>query len=105
MAHNYQVFILTNVPRTVMYTGMTNNLERRMAEHLSGETKGFTQRYHLHTLVHAEMFDRVDDAIAGEKQIKGWSRPKKNALVEQHNASWADLADGHYGKDSSLRSE
>jgi putative endonuclease len=88
-----------------MYVGMTNNLERRIAEHLSGEVKGFAQRYHLQTLVHAEMFDRVDDAITREKQIKGWSRAKKNALVQQHNRSWADLAKGHYGKDSSLRSE
>jgi len=104
MSRSYWVYVLTNVPPTVMYVGMTNNLERRVAEHLSGEIKGFTQRYHLHTLVHAEMFDRVDDAIAREKQIKGWSRAKKNALVEQHNPTWADLAEGHYGKDPSLRS-
>jgi predicted GIY-YIG superfamily endonuclease len=104
MSRGFWVHILTNVPRTVMYVGMTSDLERRVAEHLSGEVKGFTQRYHLHTLVHVEMFDRVDDAIAREKQIKGWRRAKKNALVERHNPSWADLSEGHFGKDPSLRS-
>jgi len=104
MSRTYWVYILTNVPRTVMYIGMTNDLERRIAEHLSGEFKGITQRYHLHTLVHTEMFNRVDDAIAREKRIKGWSRVKKNALVEQDNPTWADLATGHYEKDPSLRS-
>ncbi|HEX2889783.1 GIY-YIG nuclease family protein [Vineibacter terrae] len=89
--HTYYVYILTNIHRTVMYVGVTNNLERRLAEHRAGIGGTFTRRYRVHTLVHVETFQRVDDAIAQEKRIKGWSRAKKNALVEQSNPIWADL--------------
>ncbi len=91
----YYVYILTNVHRTVMYVGVTNDLDRRLAEHRDGTGGAFTRRYRLQTLVYVESFQRVDDAIAHEKRIKGWSRPKKNALVEQYNPSWADLSACH----------
>ena len=74
-----------------MYVGMTNNLERRLAEHRSGEIPGFTSKYQTHKLVYCEEFQNVDEAIAREKQIKGWRRAKKNALVERVNPSWRDI--------------
>ena len=87
-----------------MYVGVTNDLDRRVAEHRAGEGGAFTRRYRAHTLVYVETFESVDDAIAREKQIKGWSRAKKNALVEQLNPSWADLAAERPPLDRSLRS-
>ena len=87
----YYVYILTNNRGNVMYIGMTNNLERRLAEHRSGETPGFTSEYQVHKLVHCEEFQCVEDAIAREKQLKGWRRAKKNALVERENPLWLDL--------------
>jgi predicted GIY-YIG superfamily endonuclease len=100
----YYVYILTNVLRTVMYVGITNDLERRMAEHRAGHGGTFTRRYRVHTLVYAEMFTRVDDAIAHEKRIKGWRRAKKNELVERSNPTWADLSAERPTLDPSLRS-
>ena len=98
---SYHVYIMTNVHRTVMYVGVTNDLERRVEEHRIGGA--FTQRYRVDTLVHVEVCDRIDDAIAREKQIKGWSRAKKNALVETLNPTWAELAPRPF-LDPSLRS-
>ncbi len=104
MVHTYYVYILTNVPRTVMYVGVTNDLERRLGEHKSGLGGAFTKRYRVHTLVYFEEFQRIEDAIASEKRIKGWSRAKKNALIEQSNPSWTDLASPSGTQDPSLRS-
>ena len=87
----YYVYILTNDHGNVMYVGMTNDLERRLAEHRSGEISGFTSEYHVHKLVHCEEYQSVEEAIAREKQIKGWRRAKKNALVERENPTWRDL--------------
>ncbi len=100
----YYVYILTSVNRKVMYVGVTNNLESRVAQHRSGEGGGFTRRYRVHTLVHAEEYQYVEDAIAREKQIKGWRRSKKDALVEATNPSWADLLETAVAIDPSLRS-
>jgi len=86
------VYILTNDRCTVLYTGVTNDLERRLAEHRAGEGSRFAQRYNAHRLVWAEEFQRADDAIAAEKRIKGWRRDKKVALVETDNPDWRDLA-------------
>jgi predicted GIY-YIG superfamily endonuclease len=99
----YYVYILTNVLRTVMYVGVTNNLERRIAGHRAGLGGAFTRRYRVHTLVYVESFQRVEDAIAHEKRIKGWSRAKKDTLVERSNP-WADLAAASPSLDPSLRS-
>src|SRR3954470_17624957 len=98
----FYVYILTSVNRKVMYVGVTNNLENRVAEHRSGKGGAFTQRYRVHTLVHAEEYQYVEDAIAREKEIKGWRRSKKDALVEATNPAWADLFETPITIDPSL---
>jgi putative endonuclease len=100
----YYVYILTSVNRKVMYVGVTNNLENRVAEHRSGKGGEFTRRYRVNTLVHAEEYQYVEDAIAREKEIKAWRRSKKDALVEATNPSWADLLETMVVIDPSLRS-
>jgi putative endonuclease len=81
--------MITNRSRVVLYTGVTNDLERRVSEHKSGELKGFTKRYRVDRLVY---FTNIRDAIEFEKQVKGWTRAKKNALVATLNPRWADLS-------------
>ncbi|HPT21844.1 MAG TPA: GIY-YIG nuclease family protein [Bacteroidales bacterium] len=83
--------MLTNANNTVLYTGVTNDLERRCFEHKQKKIKGFTQRYNVERLVYYESFDFIHDAIAREKQIKGYSRSKKNGLVDTFNKDWKDL--------------
>ena len=103
--HRYWTYILTNTARNVMYVGVTNNLENRVAERRAGTGSVFTKRYNVHTLVYAEEYQQIEDAIAREKEIKAWRRSKKNALVEAANPTWADLfAPGEAFKDPSLRS-
>jgi putative endonuclease len=102
--HTYYVYILTNVARNVMYIGVTNNLENRIAEHSDGRGGAFTRKYRLNTLVYAEEYQYVDEAIARETEIKGWRRSKKDALVEASNPTWADLLDPGIVKGPSLRS-
>lgn len=87
-----------------MYVGVTNNLENRVAEHRYGKGGAFTRRYRVHTLVHAEEYQYVEDAIAREKEIKAWRRSKKDALVEATNPTWADLLETRVAIDPSLRS-
>src|SRR5882757_4326168 len=76
-----------------MYVGVTNNLENRIAEHRDGRGGAFTRKYQLNTLVYSEEYQYVDEAIAREKEIKGWRPSKKDALVEASNPTWADLLD------------
>ena len=76
-----------------LHIGMCNNIERRMAEHKSGEFEGFASKYHCNRLVYFESFDDVLKAIDREKQLKGWRRAKKMALIEALNPRWADLAE------------
>jgi putative endonuclease len=76
-----------------LYTGVSNSLERRNWEHKNKVHRGFTARYNCDILVYYEIYDDIDQAIAREKQIKGWSRAKKNALVETINPLWHDLAE------------
>ena len=103
--HQYWTYILTNPARNVMYVGVTNNLENRVADHRAGKGGVFTSRYNVHTLVYAEEYQQVTEAIAREKEIKAWRRSKKNALVEAANPTWADhFAPGEAFKDPSLRS-
>jgi putative endonuclease len=102
--HSYYVYILTNVKRNVMYVGVTNNLENRIAEHSDGRGGAFTRKYRLNTLVYVEEYQYVDEAIAREKEIKGWRRSKKDALVEASNPTWPDLLDLGTSKGPSLRS-
>ena len=89
---NYYVYILTNAHHTVLYTGVTNDLRRRLEEHRTGHGSGFAKRYNAHKLVYAERFQYVHDAIAREKQIKAGSRRKKMDLIEAQNPDWRDSA-------------
>ncbi len=89
----YFVYILTNVNKTVLYTGVTNNLEKRLAEHKEGESSEctFTKKYGVKYLLYYERFQRIIDAIAREKEIKGWRREKKVKLIESENPYWRFL--------------
>jgi len=89
--HTYYVYILTNVNNTVVYIGVTNDLVRRTSEHKSKLNNGFTEKYNVNILIYYELFDFVDLAIAREKELKGWSRAKKNALVNSKNPKWLEL--------------
>jgi len=85
------VYILTNYNKTVLYTGVTSNLAKRVYEHKSKLIKGFSKTYHTDQLVYYECFDDIRDAIAKEKQIKGGSRKKKETLINKFNPEWLDL--------------
>jgi putative endonuclease len=89
----YYVYVLASISRT-LYIGVTNDLERRVAEHAEGLTPGFTARYHIQRLVYFEAFGEIEVAIAREKQLKGWRRAKKIKLIESLNPSWNDLGGG-----------
>jgi putative endonuclease len=89
----YFTYIVTNKKRGIPYTGMTNNLKVRVWQHKQNSVKGFTSRYNLDKLVWFEEYQWVQDAIAREKEIKGWSRKKKIALIESKNPDWKDLYD------------
>jgi putative endonuclease len=86
----YSVYILASASR-VLYTGVTNDLERRVSEHRQRRAPSFSVRYNVHKLVYFEQFGDVRAAIAREKQIKGWLRAKKLALIESFNPRWKDL--------------
>ncbi len=86
----YYVYILTSKTNSTMYVGVTNDINRRLYEHKNGLIDGFTKKYNVHKLVYLEETDSIDDAIAREKQIKGWSREKKNQLGETRNPRWKD---------------
>lgn len=88
---SYFVYIMTNRTRTVLYTGVTNDLKRRVWQHREKVLEGFTSRYQVEKLVYYEVYDDVRSAIAREKQIKGGSRQKKIDLVNAMNAEWRDL--------------
>src|SRR5215213_4891554 len=88
----YWVYLLTNRWKNVLYTGVTNSLEHRIWQHKDKAVPGFTKQYNCDRLVHFEEYDEVTQAIAREKQIKAWSRAKKDALVSASNPEWVDLA-------------
>jgi putative endonuclease len=94
MARSFCVYILASRSRT-LYTGITNNVERRLTEHREGKVPGFTTQYRTHRLVHFEQYDDPARAIAREKEIKGWRREKKVALIERTNPTWDDLSLHH----------
>ena len=93
----YYVYIMASTSRT-LYTGVTNNLERRVLQHRHKASAGFTERYNINRLVYYETFGDVRAAIAREKQVKAWTRAKRVALIESMNRDWKDLSDGWYGK-------
>src|SRR5262245_7958811 len=94
---NYFVYILTNSDRhTVMYIGVTNSLERRASEHSLGFGSAFARQYNAHKLIYFEAYSDPRTAIAREKQLKRWSRAKKEALVARRNPEWRHLFEQMY---------
>jgi putative endonuclease len=90
--NQYYVYILTNRSKT-LYTGVTNNLKRRIYEHKNKIIKGFTAKYNIDKLVYYEVYNDITQAIQREKQIKGWVRKKKIELIESVNPDWKDLSE------------
>ena len=97
MKRRYYAYILTNRHHTVLYTGMTNNLQRRVGEHRNPTKRCFTSRYNVSKLVFYEVFDTPMDAIRREKQIKAGPRWRKVRLIESVNPAWKDLAESLEG--------
>ncbi|MBI3914949.1 MAG: GIY-YIG nuclease family protein [Chloroflexi bacterium] len=91
MNEQYYVYIVTNKHNTVLYTGVTNDLWRRVSEHRMKILHGFTSRYNVSKLVYYETFEDIEAAIAREKQIKAGSRQKKLDLINEMNPDWNDL--------------
>ena len=88
----YYVYMMSNTHRNLLYTGITNDLARRVYEHKHHLDKGsYTDRYNIEYLVYFESTSDVKEAIVREKQIKGWNRKRKNKLVESKNPDWTDL--------------
>ena len=94
----YYVYILTNSTNKVLYTGVTNNLEKRVYEHKTKAVKGFTAKYNVHKLIYFEETTEVNVAIKREKQIKSFTRDKKINLINSFNPSWADLIEKFHEK-------
>ncbi len=94
MNKQYYVYILSNGTNTVVYTGITNDLKRRVYEHKEKMVDGFTKRYNVDKLVYYEVCQDVMGAISREKQLKGLNRLKKNELIAQFNTYWQDLYEG-----------
>lgn len=93
----YYVYILTNYSKTVLYTGVTNDLERRVFEHKQKfDPRSFTRKYHVNQLMWFESYNDVNDAISREKLIKKWKRQWKIELIEKENAEWRDLSADWY---------
>ncbi len=88
----YSVYILTNPSHTVLYIGVTGNLSRRLYEHQQKLIPGFSAKYNCTKLIHVETTDYIEGAIEREKQLKNWSRKKKEALIKRQNPSWKDLS-------------
>ena len=91
LRRSYWTYMLASRTR-VLYVGVTNDLPRRIREHRAGKGSAFTKRYRVHRLVYAEEYPDVRDAIRREKQLKGWNRARKVALIETANPDWTDLA-------------
>ena len=89
--NQYYVYIMTNKSKT-LYTGITNNLQRRVYEHKQKLIPGFTSKYNINQLVYYEITSDINVALSREKQIKGWLRSKKIALIESMNPEWRDLS-------------
>lgn len=92
MIYNYYVYILSNTRNTVLYTGVTNNLSRRIQQHKSGSGSQFTKKYNIHKLVYFEIFSDPENAIKREKAIKGGSRSKKDSMITSFNPEWEDIS-------------
>jgi putative endonuclease len=95
MAKGGYVYILASINR-VLYTGVTARLAHRVIQHRQKMVEGFTSRYNVLRLVYWQRYDDIRGAIAREKQIKGWTRAKKIALIESRNPEWKDMAEGYF---------
>jgi len=95
--NQYFVYIMTNQDHSVLYTGVTNDLQRRVIEHRSGKGGAFSKKYKLYSLVYFEAGDDISIAISREKQIKGGSRQKKIELINSINPDWEDLFEEYFG--------
>ena len=95
MNHNYFIYIITNPRKTTLYVGVTNNLESRLTEHFvnRGNPKSFAGKYYCHYLIYFEDFEDINQAIDREKQLKRWSRKKKERLISSVNPEWRFLND------------
>ncbi len=91
----YYVYMMTNHSKT-LYTGVTNDLKRRVYEHKNKLVKGFTMRYNIKKLVYFEQTNSIHSALQREKQLKNWHRQWKIVLIESVNKDWDDLAEGWY---------
>ena len=91
MKKQYYVYIATNFKNTVLYTGVTDNLERRIYQHRNKLIPGFSSKYNVNKLVYYEAFSSPEEAIAAEKRIKGWTRAKKMELIKSINPNFEDL--------------
>jgi len=97
MSENFWVYMVTNKTQTVLYTGVTNDLERRVWEHRNKTNpRSFASMYSAHVLVWYEQIPTALEAIAAEKHIKGLTREKKKAMIRELNPRWNDLSDGWY---------
>jgi putative endonuclease len=88
----YYTYIMASSSRN-LYIGVTNDLERRVLQHREGAFGGFTSKYRCHRLVWFERYSWIGQAIAREKELKGWLRAKKLALIQQDNPTWIDLSE------------
>ena len=95
----YYVYILASENNRTLYIGVTNDIIRRIAEHKSGSIEGFTKTYHVDRLVYLESCNDAYAAISREKQLKGWRRDKKVALISKDNPFWKDLSVGFTEED------
>jgi putative endonuclease len=100
--HIYYVYILASASR-VLYTGVTNSLERRVFEHKQKRIPGFTRKYNVNQLMHFEVFGDIRMAIAREKQIKAWRREKRVDLITKHNPCWRDLSEAWFPTSTGAR--
>ena len=87
----YYIYILSNFNRNVLYTGITSDLQKRVWQHKQNLVKGFTQKYQVHDLIYYEIFSNPRSAIEREKQVKSWSRRKKDELIKKFNPTLKDL--------------
>ncbi len=91
------IYIITNKNNTTLYTGVTSNLQKRIYEHKNHLLDGFSRKYNLEKLVYFEIYERIDEAISREKQIKGGARKKKIELINSINPEWNDLSKDLFG--------
>ncbi len=91
MERNYYVYILANKTNSTIYIGVTRDISRRIDEHTNKYVDGFCEKYNVNKLVYCEVYNDIKLAIAREKQLKGWTRAKKNALIESVNPKWQEM--------------